>query len=178
MLLVVVPIGLLTVLYSTSYLTEGNREHPVGSGQYGRYYFWLLLFIASMVGVAISPNFLQLLVFWELTTVCSWALISFHQDERSLRAGFKAMLMTQVGGAFLLVVTLIVFARTGSFEFSALAHAAGWLAKLGFRVHSDCGVGEGGAGSPCTRGCRMPWRLRLPSAPTCTPRRWSKPAST
>ena len=121
MLLVVVPIGLLTVLYSTSYLTNKNREHPVGSRQYGRYYFWLLLFISSMVGVALSPNFLQLLVFWELTTVCSWALISFYQDDLSLRAGFKAMLMTQAGGAFLLIATLILFARTNSFEFSALA---------------------------------------------------------
>ncbi len=121
MLLVIVPVGLLTVLYSTSYLTVKNHEHAVGSKEYGRYYFWLLLFISSMVGVALSPNFLQLLFFWELTTLCSWALISFHQDERSLRAGFKAMLMTQIGGAFLMVVTLILFARTGSFEFSALA---------------------------------------------------------
>ncbi len=121
MLLVVAPLGLLTVLYSTSYLTDKNREHPVGSRDYGRYYFWLLLFISSMVGVALAPNFLQLLVFWELTTLCSWALISFRQDRMSLRAGFKAMLMTQAGGAFLLVATLILFARTGSFEFSALS---------------------------------------------------------
>jgi len=120
-LLVVVPVGLLTVLYSMSYLTEKNREHPVASRQYGRYYFWLLLFISSMIGVVLSPNFLQLLFFWELTTLCSWALISFRQDERSLRAGFKAMLMTQLGGAFLLIVTLILFARTGSFEFSAVS---------------------------------------------------------
>lgn len=132
MLLVVVPVGLLTVLYSTSYLTEKNQEHPVGTRQYGRYYFWLLLFISSMVGVALSPNFLQLLVFWELTTLCSWALISFHQDERSLRAGFKAMLMTQVGGAFLLVVALILFARTGSFEFSALSGLPDGLRKWVF----------------------------------------------
>jgi len=78
MLLVAVPIGLLTVLYSTSYLTDKNREHPVGSEHYGRYYFWLLLFVTSMVGVAISPNFLQLFVFWEMTTLCSWALIFFR----------------------------------------------------------------------------------------------------
>jgi hydrogenase-4 component D len=120
MLLVVVPIGLLTVLYSTSYLTHKNREHPVASEHYGRYYFWLLLFITSMVGVAISPNFLQLLIFWELTTLCSWALISFHQNERSLRAGFKAILMTHVGSAFLLLAILILFVRTNSFDFSAL----------------------------------------------------------
>jgi hydrogenase-4 component D len=120
MLLVAVPIGLLTVLYSTSYLTDKNREHPVGSEHYGRYYFWLLLFITSMVGVAISPNFLQFFVFWEMTTMCSWALISFHQNERSLRAGFKAILMTHVGSAFLLLAILILFVRTSSFDFSAL----------------------------------------------------------
>ena len=120
MLLVAVPIGFLTVLYSTSYLTDKNREHPVGSEHYGRYYFWLLLFITSMVGVAISPNFLQFLVFWEMTTLCSWALISFRQNEKSLRAGFKALLLTHVGSAFLLLAILIIFARTNSFEFSAL----------------------------------------------------------
>ena len=121
MLLVVVPIGLLTVLFSTAYLTNKNREHPVGSEHYGRYYFWLLLFITSMVGMAVSPNFLQFFVFWELTTLCSWALISFHQNERSLRAGFKALLLTSAGSAFLLLAILIVFARTSSFEFSALS---------------------------------------------------------
>ena len=121
MLLVAVPIGLLTVLYSTSYLTAQNREHPVGREQYNRYYFWLLLFIASMVGVAVSPNLLQFFFFWEMTTVCSWALISFRQDERSLRAGFKAILMTHAGGAFLLAAVLVVFVRTNSFEFSAVA---------------------------------------------------------
>jgi hydrogenase-4 component D len=127
MLLVVVPIGLLTVLYSIAYLTEKNRDHPVGSEQYGRYYFWLLLFITSMVGMAISPNFLQFFVFWELTTLCSWALISFHQDPRSLRAGFKALLMTSVGSAFFLLAILILFVRTNSFDFSALSQLPGGL---------------------------------------------------
>lgn len=120
MLLVVAPIGLLTVLYSTAYLTNKNREHPVGSEHYGRYYFWLLLFIASMVGLAVSPNFLQFFAFWEMTTLCSWALISFHHNERSLRAGFKALLMTSVGGAFFLLAVLVIFVRTDSFDFSAL----------------------------------------------------------
>ncbi|SPF47888.1 hydrogenase 4, membrane subunit [Candidatus Sulfotelmatobacter kueseliae] len=120
MLLVAVPIGLLTVLFSTAYLTDKNAEHPVGGEDYGRYYFWLLLFIASMVGLAVSPNLLQFFIFWELTTLCSWALISFYQNERSLRAGFKAILMTHVGSGFFLLAILILFARTSSFEFSAL----------------------------------------------------------
>jgi len=72
------------------------------------------------VGLAVSPNLLQFFAFWEMTTLCSWALISFHQNERSLRAGFKALLMTSVGGAFFLLAVLVIFVGTDSFDFSAL----------------------------------------------------------
>jgi hydrogenase-4 component D len=120
LLLVACPIGFLAVLYSASYLREANREHPVGEADQGRYYFWLLLFVAAMAGVALAPNLLQLFFFWEATTVCSWALISFYRSEGSLRAGYKALLITQAGGVCFLLAVLIVFAQTGSFEFAAL----------------------------------------------------------
>jgi hydrogenase-4 component D len=131
LLLVVTVIGFLTVLYSTQYLREENRDHPVGPEDQSRYYFWLLGFLASMVGVATAPNFLQLFIFWELTTICSWALISFYRSPESLRAGFKAILMTHAGGVFFLLAILVLFAETGSFEFDALARLApnlrGWV---------------------------------------------------
>ena len=125
MLLVVTVIGFLTVLYSTDYISEKNRDHPVHPEEQGRYYFWLLLFVASMVGVAISPNFLQLFIFWELTTLCSWGLISFYQTDKSLRAGFKALLITHIGGLFFLVSLFVMFLLTKSFDFSALAELPG-----------------------------------------------------
>lgn len=121
LLVVLTVIGLLTVLFSFSYVGPGNREHAVGEEDYGRYYFWLLLFMAAMAGVALAANLLVLFAFWEMTTVCSWALIGFYRDERSLRASFKALVMTHVGGVFLLAALLLVFVSTGSFEFSALA---------------------------------------------------------
>ena len=124
LLLVVTLVGFVTVLFSTSYLREGNRDHPVGPEDQGRYYFWLLAFLASMVGVATAPNFLQLFIFWELTTVCSWALISFYRSPESLRAGFKAILMTHAGGVFFLLAILVLFAETGSFGFEALGRLA------------------------------------------------------
>ncbi len=127
LLLVVTVIGFLTVLYSTSYLREGNRDHAVGPEGQASYYFWLLAFLASMAGVALAPNFLQLFVFWELTTVCSWALISYYRSEKSLRAGFKALLMTHSGGLFFLLAILILFARTGSFDFDAPSRLDGSL---------------------------------------------------
>jgi hydrogenase-4 component D len=127
LLLVVTVIGFLTVLYSTGYLREGNREHAVGPEGQAGYYFWLLAFMASMAGVAVAPNFLQLFFFWELTTVCSWALISYYRSEKSLRAGFKALLMTHSGGLFFLLAILILFAKTGSFDFDAPSRLEGSL---------------------------------------------------
>ena len=125
LLVVVTVVGFVTVLYSTRYISAANRDHPEGHLAQGRYYFWLLLFVASMVGVAISPNFLQLFIFWEMTTVCSWALISYYGSRKSLDAGFKALVMTGVGGLFFLGAICALFALTGSFEFAALGQLPG-----------------------------------------------------
>lgn len=119
MLLVSTVIGVAIAVYSAGYLSEGNREHATRTG-YARYYFWLMLFVGSMAGIAVSPTLLQLLIFWEMTTLCSWALISFYDDEESLKAGMKALMMTSFGGLFFIGGVVWVFSATGSLEFSAL----------------------------------------------------------
>ena len=121
MLLIITIIGFLVVLYSTEYLSSRNKEHPVTSGK-NRYNFWMLLFIGSMVGVAVSPNLLQLYVFWEMTTLCSWALISYNRQDAALKAGYKALLMTYFGGIFFMIALVILFVNTSSFEFDALVN--------------------------------------------------------
>lgn len=119
MLLASTVVGVAIVVYSAGYLSAGNRDHPVHSGQ-ARYYFWLMLFIGSMAGIAIAPTLLQLLVFWEMTTLCSWALISFYDNGESLKAGMKALVMTSVGGLALMAGVVWVFSSTHSLGFSAL----------------------------------------------------------
>jgi hydrogenase-4 component D len=112
-------IGVAIAIYSAGYLSAGNRDHPTMAGQ-ARYYFWLMLFVGSMIGIAISPTLLQLFFFWEMTTLCSWALISFYDDSQSLKAGMKALMMTSFGGLFFLCGLVWVFSATGSMDFSAL----------------------------------------------------------
>ncbi len=131
MLIVITGVGVLVVLYSISYMSDRNREHPLGEGL-GRYNFWLLLFIGAMVGVAVSPNLLQLFIFWELTTMCSWALISHTQERKALQAGFKALMFTHFGALFFLVALFILFIFTKSFSFTALAQLAPGLRNTVF----------------------------------------------
>lgn len=119
LLLVTTIIGLLVTFYSRDYLSPENKFHPVKDGK-KRFYLWHLLFLGAMVGVSLSANFLQLFVFWELTTICSWALISYYHNKESLDAGFEALIKTFFGGIFFLIALIVLFVNTGSFGFDAI----------------------------------------------------------
>jgi len=122
LLLVVLLIGVAVMAFSVPYMGPTNHDHPVLAHEGNeRYYFFLSLFVGSMVGVALAGNLLALLFFWECTTLCSWALISHHLHSRiAVAAGFKALVMTHVGSVFLIVAVGLVYGMTGSFDFGAI----------------------------------------------------------
>ncbi len=102
--------GLIIAIYSLGYMK--HEENLT------RYYFYLLLFIGSMVGLVISDNFLQLFIFWEMVGMCSYALISFWNNRpESVKAGNKVFLMTRIGDIMLLAAIGILFATFGTFSF-------------------------------------------------------------
>ena len=113
-------IGSLAVIFSVDYMH--------GDSQLGRYYFLVLFFIGAMTGLVLSGNLLFTFFFWEITALCSYGLISFHNDDpRAVAGGIKALIITQVGGVGLLAGTLIAFANVGSFQISELLDLASIL---------------------------------------------------
>ncbi len=113
-------IGLMILIYSGGYLTSKNREHPETEVK-RRYYFFLLLFIGSMAGLVMSSTMLGLLAFFELTGICSWGLIGYYSDEKSLEAAIKAIITTEIASIGLFIATAYFFVVTGGFRISALA---------------------------------------------------------
>jgi len=65
--LLILAIGLLVIFYARYYLSAQDCM--------GRFYSYLLLFMGAMLGIALSENIIQLLVFWELTSLASCLLI-------------------------------------------------------------------------------------------------------
>lgn len=112
--------GLLTLIYSGGYLSAENREHAE-HGVKRTYYFFLLVFIGSMAGLVMSSTMLGLLAFFELTGVCSWALIGYYNNEAALKAALKAIITTEVASIGLFIATASFFVMTGGFRLSALA---------------------------------------------------------
>ena len=123
-------IGSLAVIFSIDYM-RGER-------QLGRYYAYVLFFIGAMVGLVLSSNLLLVFVFWEITALCSYALISFHNDDpKAVAGGIKALIITQVGGVGLLAGALLLYVNQGSYDiptFLANPHAlsAGVLGVMAF----------------------------------------------
>ena len=103
--------SLVIIIYSLGYMA--------GEEGLTRYYFFMLLFIGSMIGLVLSDNFLQMFVFWEMVGLCSYSLVSFwYKRPEAVRAGIKVFLMTRVGDVCLLAAIVLLYGSLGSFSFS------------------------------------------------------------
>jgi NADH-quinone oxidoreductase subunit L len=110
-------IGSLAVIFSIDYMR--------GEQQLGRYYAFILLFIGAMSGLVLTTNLLFLFFFWEITALCSYVLISFHNDDpKAVAGGVKALIITQIGGIGLLLGALLAYAVMGSYEIGAFIQNA------------------------------------------------------
>ena len=97
-------VGLVVLIYSLSYMA-----HEEGLT---RYYFFMLFFIGSMIGLVMADNFLQMFIFWELVGMCSYMLVSFwYKRPEAVKAGMKVFLMTKIGDIALLASILLVYAN-------------------------------------------------------------------
>ena len=95
--------GLIIAVYSWGYMK--------GEEGLTRYYYLILLFIGSMIGLVISDNLLQMFIFWEMVGLCSYALISFwYKRPESVNAGTKVFIMTRIGDISLLAAIGILYA--------------------------------------------------------------------
>jgi NADH-quinone oxidoreductase subunit L len=119
MLVLVSLVSLLVQIYSLGYLDH----EPAPS--LGRYYAYHSLFAFSMLGLVLSPTFLQMFVFWELVGLCSYLLIGFWYDRAAAaRAAVKAFWITKLGDLGFIVGIVMLWAATGTFEFPTLLRMA------------------------------------------------------
>src|ERR671916_2777866 len=117
MLVVVCFVSLMIQLYSGGFM-EGDKR-------FAWYYAVLNLFTASMLGLVLAPNFIELYVFWELVGLCSYVLIGHWFEKPSARdAALKAFIVTRIGDAALFVGIIIFWRVTGTTSFEGVSEAA------------------------------------------------------
>ncbi|MDQ7826324.1 MAG: NADH-quinone oxidoreductase subunit L [Candidatus Eremiobacteraeota bacterium] len=115
MMFIVSFVAMLIQIYSVSYME--NEEETV----FSKYFAFMSLFAASMLGLVMSPNFFQIYIFWELVGLSSYLLIGFWYSKKSAAdAAKKAFVVTRFGDMGFLLGIILLYLITGSFSFDAI----------------------------------------------------------
>ena len=154
MLVVVTLVSLMVQIYSQGYM----RKDP----GYHRYYAWMSLFTASMIGLVLADNLLFMFVFWEMVGLCSYLLIGFwFHRPAAADAAKKAFIVTRLGDFGFLAAILILYFNTGTFDIAELhgLAIAGVLAGTTL-TWAAIGIFAGAAG----KSAQFPLHVWLPDA--------------
>jgi NADH-quinone oxidoreductase subunit L len=154
MLVVVTTVSLMVQIYSQGYMR--------GDPGYHRYYAFMSLFTASMLGLVLADNLLLVYVFWELVGLCSYLLIGFwfHRPSAA-NAAKKAFIVTRLGDFGFLAAILLLYFNTGTFVITELHSLAitGVLAGTTL-TWAAIGIFAGAAG----KSAQFPLHVWLPDA--------------
>ncbi|MGH8438050.1 MAG: monovalent cation/H+ antiporter subunit A [Pseudomonas sp.] len=119
--LLVLGIGTLVSLYARYYMSP---QDPVP-----RFFAFFLAFMGAMLGLVISGNLIQIVFFWELTSVFSFLLIGYwHHRADARRGAYMALMVTGAGGLCLLAGVLLLGHVVGSYDLDKVL-AAGELIR-------------------------------------------------
>jgi multicomponent Na+:H+ antiporter subunit A len=114
--LLITGIGSLVFAYTSHYMK--------GNPQLDRFFGYLSVFMAAMLGLVLSDNIISLFVFWELTSISSFFLIGFNHDSKSSRkSALRALAITGFGGLFLLILGLTFGMLGGTYSIQALLNS-------------------------------------------------------
>src|SRR6476659_6071201 len=118
--MLVTGIGFLVILYSRYYMSP---DDPVP-----RFFAFLLAFMGAMLGLVTSGNLIQLVFFWELTSLTSFMLIGYWHHRAEARRGARmALLVTGAGGLCLFGGALLIGRIVGSYDLDAVLGAGARL---------------------------------------------------
>jgi len=154
MLLVVTIVSLMVQIYSQGYMK--------GDPGYHRYYAFMSLFTASMLGLVLADSLLFVYVFWEMVGLCSYLLIGFWFHKKSAAdAAKKAFIVTRLGDFGFLAAILLLYFNTGTFDIGQLHTLAAGGALAGtVLTWAAIGIFAGAAG----KSAQFPLHVWLPDA--------------
>ena len=122
--ILVLAIGTLVSLYARYYMSP---EDPVP-----RFFSFFLAFMGAMLGLVLSGNLIQIVFFWELTSLFSFLLIGYwHHRSDARRGAYMALMVTGAGGLCLLAGVMLLGHVVGSYDLDAVLAAGDQI-----RAHS------------------------------------------
>ncbi|WP_373501029.1 hydrogen gas-evolving membrane-bound hydrogenase subunit E [Desulfococcus sp.] len=148
-------IGALVVVYAGQYFK--------GDPGAWRFFLYLLVFMAAMLGLVMAGDVVTLFVFWEATSIVSFLLVAYaHSNPEARRGGFKALVITGAGGVSLLIGLLLAADLSGGTEWEVILKS-GDILRGSSTYPLILGLALVGA---FTKSAQFPFHIWLPRAMT------------
>ena len=160
MLVVVSGVSIFVQFYSQAYMRDHHGHRDDG---YVRFYAYMSLFTASMLGLVLSRNIVQVFVFWELVGVSSYLLIGFWMNRPSAAAAAKkAFIVTRFADFGFLLAILYLYSNNPAWLDIPTLYNAAEAGLIAASVATWVGLGlfMGAAG----KSAQFPFHSWLPDA--------------
>jgi NADH-quinone oxidoreductase subunit L len=121
-LLLITGVGSLIHIYSIGYMEHDPRRR--------RFFGYLNLFVAAMLILVLSANYLGVFLGWEGVGLASYLLIGFWQYKHSAAAAAKkAFILNRVGDVGLSLGVGLFFVTFGTTDFTTISANAGQVSE-------------------------------------------------
>ena len=85
-------------VYALGYMDDHHDAHPAIKDRRARFFALFFVFLSAMYVIVLSDNMIWMFTGWEVTTVCSFLLIGYDQNQISVTNAFRQIVMNMLGG--------------------------------------------------------------------------------
>lgn len=120
MILIIGIIGGLITLYAVGYMRDFQHHHSDQPDRRPWFFFLMFVFLSAMYGIVLSNDLVWMYFFWEITTLCSFALIGFTRTEEARNNSFRQLWMNLIGGIAFIIANILIADQYGILELNKL----------------------------------------------------------
>ncbi len=101
---------MLSLIYSLTEIREGSVK----------FYLLINVLFVGITGMVMTADLFNLYVFFEITSISSYALVAFNDRDISLEAAFKYLMIGTVSAVFLLMAVVLTYQATGTLNMALI----------------------------------------------------------
>ena len=114
MILLVSIIGPIIIVFALGYMKEHELHQKLKKSRQPRFFMIMFIFLGAMNGLVMTNDLLWMYFFWEVTTLCSYLLISHDGNPESVKNAIRALWINMLGGVAFAVGIILIYNAVGT----------------------------------------------------------------
>lgn len=123
MIMLVSIIGPIITVFALGYMEEHEKHLKLAVSRQPRFFMILFVFLSAMNALVMTDNLSWMYLFWEITTLCSFLLISHDGTEIAIKNGLRALWINSVGGVAFIIAIILVNTSLGTLSVQAISES-------------------------------------------------------